>query len=250
MGIIEAAAPEPTHAERVRSVLAAATSMGVVANGIRDDLVGSGLVRFGRGIRLCPPTDSWLLREADCAPGDGVPVLLEWTDVAPIAMRERVRARVCVIARLHRPERDPRSDPRADSGPDGGLSMVLEPRQVALDAAGFSALVNPAELLAVEPDPVAAYEAALLMHLVEDHQDHVVGLARLLDARHLLGVTAVTPLALDRYGIVLRLDYYHRASRDVRLAFSEPVADVEQLGHRIHALIAHSPRPGRRSTSA
>jgi hypothetical protein len=242
MGVIEVAAPEPTHAERVRSVLAAAGSIAVVANGTRDDLVGSGLIGFQRGVRLCPPSDSWLLREAECAPEDGVPVLLECTDVAPLAMRERVRARVCMVARLHRPQ--------WSAGPEGRAVMQLDLRQVALDSAGFSTLVDPAELLTVEPDPVAGYEAALLMHLVEDHQGHVAGLARLLDARQLLGVTAVTPLALDRYGIVLRLDYYHRASRDVRLAFSETVADVEELGQRIHALIAHSPRPGRRSTTA
>ncbi|MBC3839712.1 hypothetical protein GXW82_04155 [Streptacidiphilus sp. 4-A2] len=46
---------------------------------------------------------------------------------------------------------------------------------------------------------------------------------------------------------MLRLDYLE-ASRDVRLAFGEPLDDPEQVGHRIHVLVAHSAHHGRRST--
>ncbi len=60
-------------------------------------------------------------------------------------------------------------------------------------------------------------------------------------------MTTVTPLSLDRYGIVLRLEN-HRDHRDVRLTFVEPLLDAEQVGHRIHALLAASPRSGRRRT--
>jgi Protein of unknown function (DUF2470) len=212
---------QPTHAEQVRSILAAASSMSVAVNGTSDDLLGPDLVSF------------------DFAPACGVPAFLEWTDVAPVAVRERTRGRVGITGRLHAPE----------PGPGNTVSMLLEARQVALVTKGFSTLVDPASLEAAEPDPLARYEAALLLHLAEDHQDQVAALTRLLDARELLGVVRVTRLALDRYGIVLRLDY-HRAQQphqDVRLAFAEPLADSEQVGHRLHTLIAHSQRRGRRS---
>jgi hypothetical protein len=228
---VDPGAAEPTHAERVRSVIAAAASMTVIANGSRDELHGTGLVAFGDGIRLRVQAGCPLARDAVCAPGSGVPVLLEWTDVAPVSVRDRVRARVRIAGRLHAPE----------PGPGGTATMLLEPHQVALAADRFSTLVDPRELAAAQPDPVAPFEASLLLHLDEDHQDQIAAMTRLIDPPYLLGVVRVVPFALDRHGIVLRLQYA-RAHRDVQLAFAEPLCDVDQVGLRIHTLVAHSPR--------
>lgn len=122
--------------------------------------------------------------------------------------------------------------------------MLLKLRQVALAAGQISTLVDPAELAAAEPDPVAPFEARLLIHLEQDHRDQIAAMTRLIDPQHLLGVVRVVPFALDRHGIVLRLEY-HRAHRDVQLAFAEPLRDVDQVGLRIHTLVAHSPGRGR-----
>ncbi len=251
MGETTATALKPTPAERVRSLVSVASSMSATANGARGDLHDSLLVGSGQGLRLRAPADSWLVHEADRAPGSGVPACLEWTDVAPVAVRERLRAQVRITGRLHAPQAAPGDAPGSAPGsaPGETATMLLEPRQVALVTEGFSVLVGPAELIAAEPDPVAPFEAALLLHLAEDHQDHVAALTRLLHTRVLLGVTRVTPFALDRYGIVLRLEY-HRAHCDVRLPFGEPLVDVEQVGHRIHALISDARRQGRRPASA
>jgi hypothetical protein len=87
-------------------------------------------------------------------------------------------------------------------------------------------------------------EAALLIHLAEDHRDHVAALLGLIDPQLLRGVTEVSPLALDRYGIVLRLASLGTrrvppSHQDVRLSFGEPLPDADQVGHRLHALLAH-----------
>lgn len=239
MSSVRTRAAEPTRAERVRSIIAAASSLSVTVNGVRDDIRGTDLVRFGQGIGLHVPDDCRPAREAAGAAAGPLPVVLEWTDVAPVSVRQRLRARVRLTGWLH----------AGEPGPGDRPGLLLEPRQVALATGGSGGPVDPAELTAAEPDPLARFEAALLIHLAEDHQDQVAALTRLLAARELLGVTRVTPLALDRYGIVLRLDYLD-SSRDARLAFAEPLTDVDQVGRRIHTLIAHSVRHGRRYTRA
>ena len=232
-------AVEPSPAERVRSVLGAAHSLTVLANSQQHDLFGPDLVGFAEdGIRLRTPADIRLVRETEHAAGPGMPALLQWTDLAPLAVRQRVRAQVRITGWLH---------PADGATGDATAALLLEPRQVALDTGDADTLVDPRELAAAEPDPVARHESGLLLHLVEGHQDHVAALTRLLDPYLLLGVAAVTPLALDRHGIVLRLEH-HRDHRDVRLPFVEPLLDAEQVGHRIHALLAASPRGGRRRT--
>jgi hypothetical protein len=223
---------EPSEAEVVRSVIQAATSLTAVANGSSYELLGSDiLVVEAERLRLRVPADSGLAREAAMVAewGGGLPVMLEWTDVAPLAVRERVRTRVRIAGKLLAADGHPEAD--------GTVALLLDVRQAALATAGTSLLVDPAELLRVEPDPLATVEAALLIHLAEDHQDHVAALLGLVDPQLLRGVRAVSPLALDRYGIVLRLTRRH-SHQDVRLSFGEPLPDAEQVGHRLHALLA------------
>ncbi|MDH6135607.1 hypothetical protein P3T37_005023 [Kitasatospora sp. MAA4] len=233
----------PTDAEQVRSILHAATSLTVTTDAGRHELYGSRLLTFGpgprrgldHGMRLAVPAGSRLADEASAAAA-GVPALLEWTDVAPTAVRARIRGRLRLAARLGRPE------PAAS---DDLTSVLLEPSHALL---GTSCGDSPVDLHAIaraEADPLAAHEAALLTHLTDDHEDYVAALSRLVDAHLLVGVTRVLPLAVDRHGLVLRLEYLH-AHRDVRLLFDEPLLDVEHVGHRIHALLtAANPRTHR-----
>ncbi|MHA6764128.1 DUF2470 domain-containing protein [Streptacidiphilus sp. PAMC 29251] len=236
----ESRAHEPSEAEVVRSVLQRATSLTAVANGSRHELLGPDLVVVERGeLRLRVPADSRLAREAAMVAGEGsgLPLVLEWTDVAPLAVRDRVRTRVRLAGLLA--SRHGGNARRAQQS-DGTVSLLLDVRQVALATAGTSTLVDPAELLRVEPDPLATVESALLIHLAEDHQDHVAALLGLIDPQLLRAVVSVSPLTLDRYGIVLRLTRRH-SHQDVRLSFGEPLPDAEQVGHRLHALLAGRP---------
>lgn len=226
-----ATACEPTAAERVRSILAVAPSVGVTANGTREDIMAGAAAEFGEAFRLRVPGDSLTAAEAACAPAVGVPAVLEWTDPAPVAVRDRVRARLRITARLHAPQ----------PGTADSVWLRAEVRQVAFTSAGATHLVGPTELAAAEPDPIASAEALLLQHLAEDHQEHIEALANLLPPRHLLGVLRVTPLALDRYGIVLRLEHALRHT-DVRLPFTRHLSDPDEVGHGIHGLLTRSHR--------
>ena len=248
--MVESRVYEPSDAEVVRSVMRAADSLTAVANGSRHELLGTGIVAVEDGVlRLRVPLDSRLAREAAMVAVEvgGLPVTLEWTDVAPLAVRDRVRARVRVAGLLAS---------RGRAAADSTVALPVDVRQVALAASGSIGLIDPAELLRAEPDPLATTEAELLIHLAEDHQDHVAALLGLIDPQLLRGVTEVTPLAVDRYGIVLRLSHggptrpgrTRRSHQDVRLSFGEPLPDADRVGHGLHALLAghgehHRARP-------
>lgn len=244
MSVIKSAARcEPSPAERVRSILAASGSLGVTTAGAREEIMAGAAAEFGDGFRLRVPADCHIVGEMLCVSPAPVPAVLEWTDLAPVPVRDRVRARVRIVVRLK----------DLEPGPGDTVRLHLDVRGAELTACGRgSTEVEGRALLAARPDPVATCEARLLLHLAEGHRAHVEALARLLEDRHLMGVTRVTPLALDRYGIVLRLEYHSR-QRDVRLPFPRPLSDPDELGHQIHALLArtHSrPHPDRRGRLA
>lgn len=221
---------EPTAAERVRSILSVAGSAGVTANGAHEDFLTGVAADFDGGVlRLRVPVGSRTAEEASRGPAVGVPGVLEWTDLAPVAVRHRVRAQVRITARLHAPE----------PGPDGSVVLRADVRGAALAASGARHLVAPAELAAARPDPVASAEARLLLHLAEDHQEHLDALAGLTASRRSADVVRVVPLALDRHGIVLRMERAH-GHGDARLPFPHPLADPDELGHHIHALLARA----------
>lgn len=228
---------EPTPAEQVLTVLRAAGSLTVQAAGENHQLQGHEGVRrdaTGGGLRLVLPGGSDLLAEvaaASDAGADGVPAVLDWTDVAPVAVPDRVRRRVRITGRLSGP---------LSPCPDG-TAVRLAARQVVLTTAQGAELVDPDELRSAEPDLVARHEADLLAHLAEAHQSHVLALARLAHTGPCgadRAVRAVVPLQLDRHGIVLRLVGVASAHTDIRLPFTPPLADLREVGDRVHALLS------------
>lgn len=61
----------------------------------------------------------------------------------------------------------------------------------------------------------------MLTHLVDDHGELVPLLLRLVQPQPDKGVKRILPLAMDRYGVTLRLEY-SGSHRDVRLPFAKP----------------------------
>ncbi|MBV2155940.1 DUF2470 domain-containing protein [Kitasatospora sp. SUK 42] len=221
----DAEAPEPTTAERVCSLLDATSSLTVRALGEHHDL-DTPVSVHGSRLRLRAPLDAPLTTVAAGA-GEGLAVVLDVTDVSPVAVRDRVRARLTVAGRLHLVHLA-----------DDGLSVHLRvdvAHAVLATPYGTGAL-TAADLALAAPDPLARQEAALLTHLADDHADALHALTRLLDPALLAGHPHVRPLALDRHGLVLRLDHPH-GHRDVRLVFPEPAADADDFGHRMHDLL-------------
>ncbi|MEI5007043.1 DUF2470 domain-containing protein [Streptomyces sp. PmtA] len=225
------AGEQASPAERVRTVLAAAESFTVVTDAHTCDLAGGGLHSVGDDGRLMLrlPADCRLAGEVALAPRGTLAVVLKFTDVAPVAVRERVRSRVTVAGWL------------AQAGPEceesGTVTFRMVTAHVALETAAGPVTVGLDELALARPDVLARHEAAMLTHLVDDHAEVVDLLTRLVDPRLLQGVVRVWPLAMDRRGITLRLEHAH-GHHDVPLPFPRPVGDPGQSGERVRELLA------------
>jgi hypothetical protein len=213
----------PSVAERARSVLAAAWSCAVTAEGGREELVGAHTVTEDGRVLLEVPEGSTLLAAAVCAPRGEPSAVLEFADVAPVPVRRRIRARLWMAGRLV-PE-------------DGRLAF--EASRVVLRQESGASVVGLDEFAAAAPDPLATAEARLLTHLADCHPDAVERLTRLVDPDSLQGAVRVQPLAVDRHGLTLRIERA-RAHGDVRLAFHAPADDVGRLTERMHVLLGQA----------
>ncbi|MFB8181245.1 DUF2470 domain-containing protein [Streptomyces sp. NPDC055966] len=217
----------PGAAERARSVLAAAWSCAVTADGVREEYVGAHTVPDDGAVRLAVPDDSGLLTAAICAPRQEPSAVLEFADVAPVPVRGRIRARLHLAGWF---------------AADGG-ELLFRPTRVVLRQSGGAVVVDLGEFAAARPDPLASAEAHLLTHLADAHPDAVERLTRLVRPESLHAATRVLPLAVDRHGLTLRIERT-RAHGDVRLPFHAPADDVTQLTERVHALLAQAATAG------
>jgi hypothetical protein len=213
----------PAAAERARSVLAAAWSCAVTAEGGREELVGAHTVAVDGRVLLRVPDDSALLAAAICAPRGEPSAVLEFADVAPVPVRNRIRARLwlagwCALEEDH---------------------LAFRPTRVVLRQPSGAVVVDLDDFAAAAPDPLAEAEARLLTHLADCHADAVERLTRLVDRDSLHGAVRVRPLAVDRHGLTLRIERV-RAHGDVRLPFHRPADDVAQLTERVHVLLSQA----------
>ncbi|MFJ4685389.1 DUF2470 domain-containing protein [Streptomyces sp. NPDC088789] len=213
----------PGAAERARSVLASAWSCAVTANGGREELVGAHEVAEDGRIYLDVPDDGALLAAALCAPRGEPSAVLEFADVAPVPVRQRIRARLwlagwCAVT-------------------DGRL--VFRATRVVLHQPTGAEVVDLGEFSTASPDPLATAESGLLTHLADAHPDAVERLTRLVEPDSLHGVVRVQPLAVDRHGLTLRIER-SRAHGDVRLPFHAPADTVAQLTERMRVLLVQA----------
>ena len=213
----------PAAAERARSVLAAAWSCAVTADGGREEFVGAHSVDEDGRVLLHVPEDSALLAATICAPRAEPHAVLEFADVAPVPVRHRIRARLWLAGHFL-PE-------------DGHLAFRAT--RIVLRQSFGAVVVDLDEFAAAEPDPLALAEAHLLTHLADCHPDAVERLTRLVDHTSLHGAVRVQPVAVDRHGLTLRIER-NRAHGDVRLPFHAPADDIGQLTERMHALLAQA----------
>ncbi|MEU9736442.1 DUF2470 domain-containing protein [Streptomyces sp. NPDC048002] len=215
----------PTAAERARSILTVAHSMTVVTDGHHTEvrrLDGTGAMGH---VHLHAPF------EGPGTPPEGrVPVRLELTDVAPTPVRDRLRARVTVTGLLAAPYE-----------PESTDSTCMEFGQCVLEDENGRVYVTLQELEEAETDPVAASEAGMLTHLIDEHPELVPLLLRLVRPHPGRGIRRALPVGIDRYGLTLRLER-SRSHTDVRLPFNKPVHHIDHVGAQIHALLATARR--------
>lgn len=221
MGVRHSSTIVPTAAARARSLLATAWSCAVTTQTGRDELVGAHSVTEDGRLLLSPPDDSALAAALICTPRGEPSTLIEFADVAPVPMRERIRARLWLSGTLAYE----------------GEHLLFEPTCAVLhDANGEREGIELDELALTAPDPLAEAESRLLTHLADAHPDAVEQLTRLISPDSLHGVVRVRPLAVDMHGISLRLERA-RGQADVRLPFHQPVEDVTQVTDCMHALL-------------
>ncbi|MGW8724456.1 DUF2470 domain-containing protein [Streptomyces sp. NPDC055808] len=215
----------PTPAERVRAILAAAHSMTVVTEGRHHEVYCAGDGGAAGRIHLHEPGD--LAHGQQSGP---FPARLELTDIAPTAVRDRLRARVTLSGLLTAPY-----------DPDSASSTCMEFTGAWIEDAQGRTDISLDALQETDLDPLATREASMLNHLVDSHKDLVPLLLRLVRPQVKSALTRVLPVALDRYGLTLRLEY-PATHQDVRLPFPRPVKDIEHAGPQIHALLSAARR--------
>lgn len=167
-----------------------------------------------------------------------LPIRVELTDIAPTPVRDRLRARVTLTGLVAAPY-----------GAGTSESTCMQLGQAVLEDAGGRTYVPLSQLETAATDPLASCEAAMLHHLVADHPDLVTRLLRLADPGLKRDLVRALPLAIDRYGITLRLEHA-TTQHDVRLPFPTAVTDVDQVGPQIHAVLTAARRASHSRLSA
>lgn len=153
------------------------------------------------------------------------PCTVELADPAPLPVRDRIRARVRV-----------NGSAAFDLHTEGLLR--IHPYAVELEADGRRTPIDADELAVTPADPFAEAEGTFLSHLAECHPAALDALRRRLPAE--LQDARVVPVALDRFGIVLRAERTG-SHRDVALDFAAPVGPGGDLRTSFQALLLTSP---------
>jgi hypothetical protein len=222
----------PNWAERARTVLAAAASASVLWDGGRVDLLGCHHDDPLGDVILTLESTSTLVRAAREAVGGDLAVTIELTELCAMNARQRVRARVTLSGRMSE---------LPEPGPvERSVRLLIRVAEISVDEDGPTP-VPLAEYRGSEPDPLHVGAAEQLQHLAAHHPDAITTLTRLCDRDLMIGVTRVLPIALDRYGIVLRIERL-RDHRDVRLPFERRIDTGAEAASEMRALLGRAAR--------
>ncbi|MFI9507688.1 DUF2470 domain-containing protein [Nocardia sp. NPDC052566] len=234
----------PSSAERVRSACAHAEQAVLAMPGIDPTPTSVHHLRGCGDAVIAVPTASMAAVLAGNSPDAGAPAVLELTDHAPLRLREPVRALVWLRGWVRAVPTDAQRalatevakenpDPSLlDVGHGATLLRLVINSAVLADATGAESVCVD-ELRHARPDPFCDMESAWLQHLTADHGDVIAQLARHLPAGLQHGI--VHPLAIDRYGVTLRVES-HDGDHDFRLPFSAPADDIESLSRAVRTL--------------
>ena len=243
--------PAPTTAERIRSACGRASGAMLAVEGVEPSSTPVHHLLDDGSFAITVPGDGILDGMALAAGTAGVQAVLEMTDVAPLPLREPVRALVWVRGRLHCvpvSEIAALLDVIAAEDPNPALLQVnsdfvadtryallrLEVESVVVADSTGAESVAVSALLGARPDPFCALESCWLQHLESAHREVVDRLAARLPMSLRRG--RVRPLSLDRYGVQLRVES-DDGDHDVRLPFTKPVDDITGLSQAIRILM-------------
>lgn len=243
---VEVAPRQPSAAERARTLIEGNSSVALVIPGLVPEpgRVPVPLVPLRQSVGpdgdvfLLFPQDSPAVRAVRAATDDEAAVVLEVTDVAPVAVRHRIRGRAWLAGWL---------TPVPGAAFEAGTELLrLEPGEISLDDLWGTALVEPDEFAEAVADPLAGYEAELLQHLAAAHDTEVGLLCGLVEGYggtcegsvgSVGAVVGAVPLALDRFGLRVRFSA-EGGTFDARFEFPEPVEGLEGARRAMRALFA------------
>jgi hypothetical protein len=220
----------PSWAERARTTVTAAASTTVRWDGGQADLFGSHRARPGGAVSLTLDPSGLLARAVDEHPARALPIRMDFTEVCPITVRDRVRATVQLHGVLGQP-----------SGPATGR---LDVSSVSISQDGVRHDIDLHDYRTAAPDPLHPIAADHVQHLQAHHAEAVTLLSRLCGRAALSGAIRVVPIGLDRTGLLLRVERLREHS-DVRLAFRRSVTGSASLADELTYLIikARTHRP-------
>ncbi len=234
----------PSTAERIRTACAHADQAMLALPGGNPSTVAVHHLRHCGDAVVAVPLDS-PAATAVARSGDlGVQAVLELTDRTPLPLREPVRALVWLRGRVRAvPAPTQRALASAvaaehphpallDVGHTTTLLRLIINSGVLADSTGADSTCHE-DLRTARPDPFWELEAAWLQHMDADHADIVNQLARHLPTQ--LRGGAIHPLAIDRYGVSLRIETPD-GDHDVRLPFNTPADDVRALSRELRIL--------------
>lgn len=222
----------PSAAERTRTLVQSTASAVLVVpglDGVRQDEITPGERTTGTDgdVFLLFPADSPAVRAATHAEADELPAVLEITDVAPVAVPNRIRGRARVAGWLTCARELP-------AGP-GRVWLRLEVGEASVDDLWGAEPVAPEDFVAAAPDPLVAHEAELLQHLASSHADQLDWLCAPASGACGIVPERAVPLALDRFGLRVRFTGDGGAF-DARFEFRSPVRGPEELHRAMRSL--------------
>lgn len=227
--------PGLTPAERARTVVASAASLDIGVLNLQNPVERHAVDGDGSVLFLPPagsPERHFAVTRRLATPR----LTAVARDLAPVACADRVRATVLLTGHLSP------FDPAEARGqlaalvrhltghPDPGewnaeRQPILRLRPEVVQMLPGSVAVPAEEYAASAPDPLTGYETQWLPHLARDHAEVLIALATAHDPSLesiALSPYAVTPYALDRFGLVLRVRLPDGSTRDLRLDFPRP----------------------------
>lgn len=240
--------PTPSPSERARSVLARHGPATVTSTAADDEpMMLAETVRHAHAdgaVSMLIDDGHPIVSTTQQVP-NGLGVLTELPDIAPVALREPVRGLLWISGRLSVPtEADMRSrvlsmaevdaDERLLDVGHGVTMLLLRPTVAALvDGDGTHAL-DPEEFAGASPDPFSRWESAWLRHLDQKHPDVLQALSRHVPQRLRRG--RLRPLGMDRFGLRLRVET-DTGDHDIRLAFERPAQTQRDVSVEIRKLV-------------
>lgn len=229
----------PSAAERARSILAWAPTVLLEVASHRET-VDLRVVRPDGALVLFVPESAQL----GAVVGPAADCVLHGARLAPLAVPDRLLDPVRVRGRLELVDAAELGAELALLGavcPERLGAVLLEPDATALWRVTAEEVwlgdvaVDPGAYRAAVDDPLVPGSDEVVRHLMREHVDELGQLAHLIDPELLQGVRLIAPIAVDRRGLVFRLDG-DRGALVTRLNFPAALRGPAELSTALRRL--------------